>query len=190
MGKDINISNQWEESSEDKERETLNPYTNRTHSTELLHADLELPTTPRDMDMLRGSSEISSMTQVGEPPSPWSSSTTATTTERPTSTSSLARECTSDNTSTAVLRPDSPPETSCPSTRSQRVPPFATSRSTPETEASSPKPQELSSLSSVRPRTARRPGLSSHPVTERPLTETAEPCWELSLEVAETRSPS
>merc|ERR1711881_753892 len=144
MGKDINISNQWEESSEDKERETLNPYTNRTHSTELLHADLELPTTPRDMDMLRGSSEISSMTQVGEPPSPWSSSTTATTTERPTSTSSLTRECTSDNISTAVLRPDSPPETSCPSTRSQKVLPFATSRSTLVMVANSLRPQELS----------------------------------------------
>merc|ERR1711874_749612 len=145
MGKkDINISNQWEESSEDKERETPNPYTNRTHSTELLHADLESLTMPRDMDMLRGSSETSSTTQVGEPPSPWSSSTTATTTERPTSTSSLARECTSDNISTAVLRPDSPPETSCPSTRSQRVPPFATSRSTLVMVANSLRPQELS----------------------------------------------
>merc|ERR1711976_557988 len=56
------------------------------------------------------------------------------------------RVCTSANTSTAETRPDFPPATSSPFTRSQKVPPSATSRSTLVTVANSPRLQALSSL--------------------------------------------
>merc|ERR1712039_459882 len=114
MGKDTRHSKPWEESSEDRERETLNPFTNHTTSIESPLADLEWPIMPRDMDTSRESSRTSFTTQAEVPLLPWSNTTTATTTERPTSTSSPARVFTSVNTFTAVPRPYSPPETSSP----------------------------------------------------------------------------
>merc|ERR1712036_211719 len=115
MGKDtIHSPKQWEESSEVKERVTPNPYTNHTTSIESPPADLESLIMPKDMDTLRESSRTSSTTQAGVPLLLWSNTTTATTTERPTNTSSPVRVFTSASTSTAVLRPDSPLETSSP----------------------------------------------------------------------------
>merc|ERR1712050_7286 len=114
MGKDIRHSKPWEESSEDKERVTPNQYTNHTTSIESPLADLGSPIMLKDTDTLRESSRTSSTIQAEVPLLPWSNTTTATTTERPTSTSLPARVSTLANTFTAELKPDSPPETSSP----------------------------------------------------------------------------
>merc|ERR1711976_944514 len=103
------------------------PSINHTHSTELPHASSEFAIMSNVPDTLRESSRIWSTIQAVVPHSLRFSSPTQTSTKRTPNTSSLASRCTLANTSTAVLRPRSPPETFCQLTESQKVPPCATS---------------------------------------------------------------
>lgn len=67
---------------------------------------------------------------------------------------------------------------------------FLTARVNSETEELSLEPPEPPPLSSVTPRTERRPELDSHPEPERPSLVTAEPWLEFALEVKEPISHS
>jgi len=106
------------------------------------------------------------------------------------STSSLPKEHTADNTSSAVIKPQSPPETFYPSTVSQKVPPSATLNRQSEIRDLTPAAQEPTPLSSVTLMMEPRPESDYPQVPERPFPEAAEPQSESSLEEVETRNPS
>lgn len=106
------------------------------------------------------------------------------------STSSLPKEHTADNTSSAVIKPQSPLETFCLSTASQKVPPSATLNPQSEIKDHTPAAQEPTPLLLVTLMMELRPESDYLQVQERPFPEAAEPQLELLLEVEETRNPS
>jgi len=119
-----------------------------------------------------------------------STSATHTNTRRTPSTSSLLREPTVDNTSSAVIKPQSQLEMFSPSTAFQKVPLSATLN--PQSEIKDPThvALELTPLSLVTLMMASRPESDCHQVPERLFLAAAEPQSESSLEEEETKNPS
>lgn len=106
------------------------------------------------------------------------------------STSSLLKEHTADNTSSAEIKPQSQPETFYLSTASQKVPPSATLNPQSEIKDHIPAVQEPTPLSLATLMMELKPESDYLQVQERPFPEAAEPPLELLLEEEETRSPS
>ena len=123
-------------------------------------------------------------------PSSRSTSEILINTKKKQSTSWQQKEPTQDSMSLLAEKPQSLPETSCPSAKSQKEPLFATSSPESEIRELTPDVQEPTQPSSVTLMMDPKPDSDFPQDLERLLTVTAEPQLELLLEVDVTKSPS
>ena len=160
----------------------------RILNIELRQLNSEPSTTLREMDTSRVLSRIFFMIQAEERHLPGLHSEIHTDTSKDKSISSLLKECTQVNTSTAVLRLNSPLEILSQSMPCQKEPLCPTVRVSSEIVDHSPEHPVPPPSSLVTPMMERRPESDFHLEPERPSSVAAEP-WSVSaLEDRELRS--